>query len=187
MENEYTGMSLDELIAELAGEKIEYQQEPIEVPMPGPVPGVNYDEKHKEMTRETAEAAGKQIAGLVVSGSEMLCGFIGKEKASKYSITAGQRRDLSEAYAEVAEYYGMGTTNPVFNAIMLTIIILSVPFKEAFSDRRVKKIEEEQQRQADELRRQNEELRMLAERQKIYEETQKGKVKENQENGEERA
>ncbi len=141
-------LSLDELINELNTPRQEFETpEPVEPREPVPIPG----DRSKidpfaaeQVSAETARAAGVQIATLVVNGSQALCGFIGNERSEKYKVSSPQQHDLAESYAKVAAYYNMSETNPVLAAVILTLIILAPPFRDAFSDRRMKKIEEDQ-------------------------------------------
>lgn len=106
----------------------------------------------EEISQETAEAAGRNIADLVTNGVTTVCSFVGKEPAKKYEISAGQKRDLEKSYSEVAKHYNIQGTNPLFNAIFLTIVIFSVPVKTAFQDRKIKQLEEKQKQQEMELK-----------------------------------
>lgn len=106
----------------------------------------------EELSQETAEAAGRNIADLVTNGVTTVCSFVGKEPAKKYEISAGQKRDLEKSYSEVAKHYNIQGTNPLFNAIFLTIVIFSVPVKTAFQDRKIKQLEEEQKQQEQRLK-----------------------------------
>jgi len=152
-----SALSLDELINELNTPRQEFQiPEPADrepVPIPGDRSKID-PEAAERVSSETAAAAGAQIAGLVVNGSQALCGFIGGEKSEKYKVSAAQQRDLADSYAKVAAYYNMSETNPVLAAVILTLVILAPGFKDAFSDRRMKKLEEEQKRLEQEQKRQ---------------------------------
>lgn len=106
----------------------------------------------EEISQETAEAAGRNIADLVTNGVTTVCSFVGKEPAKKYEISSGQKRDLEKSYSEVAKHYNIQGTNPLFNAIFLTIVIFSVPVKTAFQDRKIKQLEEKQKQQEQQLK-----------------------------------
>ena len=167
-------MSMDELIAQMNSPRQEFEipvpAEPREpVPIPGDRSKIDPFAEEK-VSQETAAAAGRQIAGLVVNGTQALCGLIGGEKSEKYKATASQQRDLADSYAKVAAFYNMSEANPVLAAVILTIVILAPGFKDAFSDRRMKKIEEEQKRQSEEQSRQRAEMEYL--REQISKETE---------------
>ena len=151
-------VSLDELINELNTPRQEFETPPPSEPRhPVPLPGDRSKidpEAAERVSAETAAAAGAQIAGLVTNGTQALCAFIGGEKSDKYKISAAQQRDLAESYAKVAEHYNMSETNPVLAAVILSLVILGQPLRDAFSDRRIKKVEEEQQRLDQEQKRQ---------------------------------
>lgn len=173
-------LSLDDLIAQNNVDKEEFETQPETrrdpVPMPG-VPKVLTAEEQAKVSAETAAAAGEQIAGLVDNGARALCGMIGQEKDDKYRISSGQRHDLADSYGRVAEHYGFSGANPVFEAILLTFIIFTPKFRDAFQDRKIKRIEAEQQRQADEIRRQQLEINRLKAQSEINE------LKHNQDGG----
>lgn len=136
----------------------------LEIRSPVPMPGrerILTPEEQAKLSEDTAAAAGDQLAGLVDNGTRALCGIIGSEKDDKYRISAGQRRDLADSYGRIAKHYGFSGANPLIEGILLTFIILAPKFKEAFSDRKMKKIEEEQQRQADEQRKMAAEIASL--------------------------
>jgi len=142
-------LSYEELISELNTPRQEFEPAPgatdrEPVSMPGDRSKIDPNGAEK-VSAETAAAAGKQIAGLVVNGSQALCGFIGGEKGEKYKVTKAQESDLAESYAKVAAHYNMSETNPMIAAVILSLVILGPGFKDAFSDRRIKKLEEEQQ------------------------------------------
>lgn len=141
-------LSLDELISELNTPRQEFEPAPNaeprpEIPLPGDRSKID-PEAGEKISAETTAAAGKQIAGLVVNGSQALCGFIGGEKGEKYKVTKSQENDLADSYAKVAAHYNMSETNPIIAAVILSLVILGPGFKDAFSDRRIKKLEEEQ-------------------------------------------
>jgi hypothetical protein len=157
-------LSLDELINELNTPRQEFKtpenSERAPVPLPGDRSKID-SEAAERVSAETASAAGVQIAGLVTNGSQALCGFIGGEKSEKYKISAAQQRDLADSYGKVAAYYNMSETNPVLAAVILSLVILGPQFREAFSDRRIKKLEEDNKRiEAEQKRQALEMLRM---------------------------
>lgn len=169
-------VNLDDLIQTLNVEKDQIGdpdagfQEP--VPMPG-VKKILTPEEEAKISRETAMAAGEQIATLVDNGSRTLCGFIGGQKDDKYRMSAGQRRDLSESYTRMAMHYGFSGANPLVESLLLTVIILGPKFREAFSDRKMKRIIEEQERQAleqEKMRADIQKLQSMAEIQKLNQE-----------------
>jgi len=161
-------ISLDDFISKMSIDKDEIGPPPGSettaprpiVPMPG-VPKILSEEEQQQLSEDTAAAAGDQLAGLVDNGSRALCGIIGGNKDDKYRISAGQRRDLSDSYGRIAKHYGFSGANPLIEGILLTFIILAPKFKEAFGDRKMKKLEEEQQRQAEEQRRMSAEIASL--------------------------
>ena len=172
-------ISLDDLMNEMSIDRQEFEtpgsyMEP--VPMPGDRDKID-PEAGEKVSAETARAAGEQIANLVTNGSGAICGFIGSEKAEKYKVSAAQERDLSASYAKVAAHYNIQGTNPIFAAILLTIIILAPYFKTAFKDReKIKELEEEQATQAAEQRSQRSaQIQLAADMAKIQEELKQRK------------
>ena len=147
-------LSFEDMLDKMNVDKQEFEQpegfasrEP--VPMPG-VRKILTPEEEANISLDSANEAGEQLAGLVANGSGTLCSMIGGEYTSKYSISASKRNDLKKSYSRVALHYGFGGANPLFEAVLLTLIILFPLFKSAFEDRKIKKVREEQERQAQE-------------------------------------
>lgn len=151
-------MDIDELIGNLNEPKLEYDRpsfDDVKIPNDNQVRQENI-ERAEELSRETAQEVGREFANLTINAVTGICSFVGQEPAKKYEIPASQKKDLSEAYARVAERYNMQATNPIVTAVILTIVVFSVPIRTALQDRKLKKIEAEQKRQADELQRMQE-------------------------------
>lgn len=149
-----TRLSLDDFINNMNIDKDEIGPPPgTENREPVPMPGREHilsPEEQAKLSVDTANAAGEQLAALVDNGSRALCGIIGSAKDDKYRISAPQRRDLADSYGRVAAFYGFSGANPLVEALLLTFIILTPKFKEAFTDRKMKKLEDEQTRMATE-------------------------------------
>ncbi|MBV5346804.1 hypothetical protein JZU46_01080 [bacterium] len=142
-------LSMDELLQEMENPRQQFDNPgsdfappPPQIPMPGDP--IRAAENAEIKTDETFRAAGESFASMACSGTAGLCSFIGDEKASKYRIPAAQEGDLAKSYTKVARHYNMASTNPVFEAALLTLVILGPSFKDAFSDKRIKALEKEQ-------------------------------------------
>lgn len=147
-------ISMDELINTMNTPRQEFEYTPPaepreQVPIPGDRSKIDPEAENK-FSAETARKAGEQIAELIVTGTAGACSLIGDEKATKYKPSKGEENDLAKVWARVAEYYGWAESNPILQAVIVTGAIVIPPFRDSFADRRMKKIEEEQKRQADE-------------------------------------
>lgn len=166
-------ISLDDFIGEMNIDKDIIGPPPgSEEREPVPMPGVRRPlspEEEAKISADTAKAAGEQLAALVDNGSRALCGIIGGAKEDKYRMSAGQRNDLADSYGRVAEHYGFSGANPLVEALLLTFIILTPKFKEAFTDRKMKKLEEEQERQDKEQKRMQADIALIQSKMKLEE------------------
>jgi len=143
--------SLDDLISELQTPRqdlkppLEPGQEgnqPVQPSggIPGAAPGWLPESPVEQISDETARAAGEQIAGMLDYGSSTVCGLISGEDSGKYKFSAGEKRDLTTAYAAVAKKYSFSGADPVLWAVILTLLVVGPNIKEAFQDRRINKL-----------------------------------------------
>lgn len=152
-------LSLDELIADMSHDRQHFDQpERPEVPLPGDREKID-PEAGEKLSWETARTIGEEWASYAVNGTKGGCALISGEKAEKYSTPKPQEAELAKSYAKVAAHYNIAPANPIWNAAFLSLIILGPQFRTALQDKRLKEIEQEQQRQAEEQQRQAEEQR----------------------------
>ncbi|MDD3739148.1 MAG: hypothetical protein PHP31_07640 [Lentimicrobiaceae bacterium] len=146
-------ISLQDMLGDMDNPKIEYDRPTFEdVRIPNDeLTRLENEQRAEELSKETAQEVGKSFADLATNAVTSVCSFIGQEPTERYKIRADQKKDLEKAYTKVAEHYNLKESNPVVTAIILTIIVFAVPIKTALTDRKLKKIEAEQKRQADEL------------------------------------
>jgi len=142
-------LSYEELISELNTPRQEFEPAPgatdrEPVSMPGDRSKIDPNGAEK-VSAETAAAAGEMYASWAVNGTAGLCSIIGDEKGDKYKPSKAQEKDLANSYAKVAAYYNISDGNPLVGAIILSTVILGPSFRDALSDRKMKKLEEEQQ------------------------------------------
>jgi hypothetical protein len=165
-------MSMDELLQEMENPRqqfdnpgSEFQPPPDPVRMPGDP--LRAAENAELKSDETFRAAGESFASMACSGTAGLCSFIGSEKSSKYSIPKSQESDLAKSYSKVARHYNLASTNPLFEAALLTLVVLGPSFKDAFSDKRIKALENEAKES--QIRQENLRLEIEQQRQRIDE------------------
>lgn len=168
-------LSLDEFIIQASVDKDEIgnpfpgsetQPQRTPVRMPGQRRVLSPEEEAK-LSAETASAAGEQFATMADNLNRTLCSLIGGEKDEKYKISSGQRRDLSESYGRIAKHYGFGTTNPLFEGIFLSVLIFAPKYREAFQDKRYKALQDEQEKQKQEMIRMKSDLELIKIREQI--------------------
>jgi len=164
--------SLDDLISEFNIPRQETRQ-PIAADNPGSVPpglsASGFESPVSDISDETAHDAGRQIADLISYGTKGACGLISGNDPKQYELREGERRDLTNAYAAVAKKYGFGSTNPIFLAVLLTLLICGPNFRKAFQDRRYNKLKEEQEQMRLELEKTKQDIASLKSQKSILE------------------
>ena len=143
--------NLDEIMQEL---NIEKQKFDPPAPPPGSTSGEasaapgSFNFEPEPMSREEAERAGERAAILADSLLSVVGMTIAKEERSdKYKASPGELQDLSKAWGDVSEHYSF-KVNPLLNITLLNMMIYGPKMMQAANDRKLKKIQEEQARQA---------------------------------------
>lgn len=118
-------------------------------PEPQPeVPGFGdeTDSDRPEVSPERAQRTGERIARLIDTGFSFTASSFIAKNDKEYRANPRDLSDIAEAWGEIAQEHNI-SIGPEWTLVILYIMVYGPLLKEALDDRRLRLIEEEQQRQ----------------------------------------
>jgi len=118
-------------------------------PDPQPeVPGFGdeTDSDRPEVSPERAQRTGERIARLIDTGFSFTASSFIAKNDKEYRADPRDLQDIAEAWGEIAQEHNI-SIGPEWTLVILYIMVYGPLLKEAIDDRRLRLIEEEQQRQ----------------------------------------
>lgn len=118
-------------------------------PEPQPeVPGFGdeTDSDRPEVSPERAQRTGERIARLIDTGFSFTASSFIAKNDKEYRADPRDLQDIAEAWGEIAQEHNI-SIGPEWTLVILYIMVYGPLLKEALDDRRLRLIEEEQQRQ----------------------------------------
>ncbi len=118
-------------------------------PDPQPeVPGFGdeTDSDRPEVSPERAQRTGERIARLIDTGFSFTASSFIAKNDKEYRADPRDLQDIAEAWGEIAQEHNI-SIGPEWTLVILYIMVYGPLLKEALDDRRLRLIEEEQQRQ----------------------------------------